>query len=95
MFAVTRNAQLLAPQLMLEMARRVCPNQWLTGERNKQLARAAWTDAGYCLDAPDELPAGGCHMEWADAENGCAMQMTVERETPNDEAKRRAVGPSV
>jgi hypothetical protein len=40
----------------------------------------AWKDAGYCLDAPDLLPAGGCRSENLDDDMvDVPMQITVER----------------
>lgn len=44
----------LAPRLMMNMYDRI-------GSKDpaaKRLVRLAWDDAGYCLDAPEELPAG-------------------------------------
>lgn len=50
----------------------------------RPLLDAARIDAGYCLDAPDELPAGGCASETADLDDGdppygFAVQLTVQR----------------
>lgn len=40
----------------------------------------AWSDAGYCLDAPSSLPAGGCRSENLDDDMvDVPMQITVER----------------
>lgn len=52
----------LSPILMMELYDRLCPGSFL-GRRSvevKALGKAAWDDAGYCLDAPEEIPAGGC-----------------------------------
>ena len=43
------------------------------------LMRAAAMDAGYCLDAPDEMPAGSCYWVSVD-EDGFPEQATVWRE---------------
>jgi hypothetical protein len=53
------------------------------------LMRAAWDDAGYCLDAPDEFPAGGCYamdlppLDPEDTMEYFPAQLTIERE-PHD-----------
>jgi len=52
----------LAPLLMMEMYERLCPRTY-AGRRAKAvetLAQAAWNDAGYCIDAPENMPAGAC-----------------------------------
>lgn len=52
----------LAPLLMMEMYERLCPRTF-TGRRApavERLGKAAWNDAGYCLDAPEDMPAGAC-----------------------------------
>jgi len=52
----------IAPVLMMEAYERLCPNTFEGRQEPsvKRIARQAWDDAGYCIDAPDLLPAGGC-----------------------------------
>jgi hypothetical protein len=49
-----------------------------------RIAVANWNEAGYCIDAPDVLPAGACEAdEFEDTGDGawpCPMQMRVGRE---------------
>jgi hypothetical protein len=51
----------------------------------KHLLRAAWDDHGYCIDAPQTMPAGGCYgldlPPLGDDETPSYMpaQLTVER----------------
>lgn len=47
----------------------------------KHLMRAAWDDAGYCLDAPVTLPAGGCEYMQIDEDAGLPVQLTFMRDT--------------
>lgn len=52
---------------------------------NRLLLDALKIDASYCLDAPNELPAGGCKSTTQDLGDGdppfgMALQLTVERE---------------
>lgn len=54
----------------------------LDGRRDpavKRLARHAWEEAGYCLDAPDTLPAGGCRFDSMFGPEPIVMQITCER----------------
>lgn len=56
----------LSPMLMVELFNKLCPSTFLgrSAPEVTLLAKAAWADAGYCLDAPDVLPAGGvCKVE--------------------------------
>jgi hypothetical protein len=43
------------------------------------LMRAAAMDAGYCLDAPSEIPAGACLWMQAEGEEGYPDRITVWR----------------
>ena len=49
---------------MTTVARRVQPNGWFWDKDTAAVAAAAWNDAAYCIDAPDEIPGGGM---WADS----------------------------
>jgi hypothetical protein len=71
----------LAPLMMMEAYERMCPTFVGRSDPAVELvARSFWDDAGYCLDAPDEISAGGCYnMEVAE---GWAMpeQITFWRD---------------
>ena len=75
---------MLAVQLMLEMGRRVQPDhQWWRPE-TVVLAREAWQQAAYCLDAPDEIPTGRVLWEQVDDDLGGPVPEMVPRyEPPN------------
>lgn len=64
----------LSVKLLMELHRR---GLRVRSDRNH------WIDAGYCLDAPEEMPAGGCYGETFEdmGEDGAlASQLTVQRE---------------
>jgi hypothetical protein len=46
----------------------------------KNLMRSAWDDAGYCIDAPERMPAGGCAYEEVDDDLGLPVQLVAERD---------------
>jgi hypothetical protein len=71
--------------LMCNMAARL-PNPGGYGSlAPSYLLRAAWDDHGYCIDAPQTMPAGGCFaldlpsMSDDDAPSYMPAQLTVER----------------
>ena len=41
---------------------------------------SVFVDGGYCIDAPDHLPAGACHYFQCDAETGLPAQLEIDRE---------------
>lgn len=49
--------------LMMEMARRVQPDGDWWRPDTAALAREAGQQAAYCIDAPDEIPAGGMYSD--------------------------------
>jgi hypothetical protein len=61
------------------------PNGYGT-QAPRYLLRAAWDDYGYCIDAPETLPAGGCYgldlpqFEPDDKPQYMPAQLTVERD---------------
>jgi hypothetical protein len=62
----------LPVELMMEAYERICPGSF-NGRRApdvKALGRAAWDEAGYCLDAPDDIPAGGCEAMESGPDDG-------------------------
>lgn len=73
----------LAGNLLLEARRRI-----VGLHRPELIARAAWAEAAYCLDAPDEMPAGSCVPLPLDDE-GLAIQSSTYR----DEHAARALSP--
>lgn len=70
---------MLSIHLMMEMARRVQPegDWWKPG--TAALAGEAGRQAGYCLDAPEDIPAGGMYSDEMAGE-ALPMPMTVSRE---------------
>ena len=70
-------------ELMMEMGRRVQPdNEWWKPE-TAAAARVAASEAGYCIDAPNELPAGSVAWEDVDEDLGAPLPTTVFREAAN------------
>ena len=71
---------MLSIALMMEMGRRVQgADRGFWKPKTVELARDAAQQAAYCLDAPDDIPAGGMY---ADEFSGGAlpMQMMADRE---------------
>ena len=68
--------------LMIEMGRRAQPDGLYWRPDTAALAREAGQQAAYCLDAPDDIPAGGMYADEV-AEMVVPMQMVVDREPPN------------
>jgi hypothetical protein len=69
--------------LMLECFRRMRCGIFGDQRMPRCLADAAWQDAGYSIDAPDALPAGGCRVYvFPDDDDlpAIAEQIVVERE---------------
>ena len=74
---------MLSMQLMMEMARRAAgSDRGFWKPKTAELANDAWQQAAYCLDAPDDIPAGGMYADMLDSES-LPMPMTTDRETPN------------
>ena len=71
---------MLSMQLMMEMGRRVQgADRGFWKPQTAELARDAAQQAAYCLDAPEDIPAGGmCADEMAG--EALPMPMTVDRE---------------
>lgn len=67
---------LLGVKLLMEAHRRKCAT--------KDRTRTHWIDAGYCIDAPNEMPAGGCFgmtfEDLVDDSDVVPCQLTVWRE---------------
>ena len=70
---------MLGMKLMMETASRLQPGGgwWQTG--TCLLAAEAGRDAGYCLDAPDDIPAGGMYADEI-GDEPLPMPMTVARD---------------
>ena len=64
--------------LMMEMARRVQPGGDWWKPKTAELAREAGQQLAYCLDAPDEIPAGGMYSDEIDGDP-LPMLLTVPR----------------
>ena len=75
---------MLCIELMMEMARRAQPDRGFWNLDTSGIAGEAGQQAGYCLDAPDDIPAGGMYADELAGE-AFPMPMTVDRETPNVE----------
>ena len=73
---------MLSIELMMEMARRAQPDRTWWKPDTADLASDAGRQAGYCLDAPDDIPAGGMYSDELAGEV-FPMPMTADRETPN------------
>lgn len=52
----------LGARLMIEAYEKICPNTYegRSEPSIKMIANEAWREAGYCLDAPNFMPAGAC-----------------------------------
>jgi hypothetical protein len=64
------------------MAQRGCPDLDLLQSPNPladEIAEAALMDKGYCLDAPDRIPAGACRGEPSLPPYAMAIQLQVAR----------------
>lgn len=64
----------LAPRLSLEAWRRAGKSD------TRAHVLEAWHQSGYCIDAPDEMPAGACRIFYADEVGILPEQLTVQRE---------------
>lgn len=73
---------MLSVQLMMEMGRRAQGDGQFWRPETAALAREAAQQAVYCLDAPDDIPAGGMYSDEIDG-MALAMPMVADRETPN------------
>jgi len=68
--------------MLLHLFQRLKCGLWGKGTPPKALCEAAWIDAGYALDAPEEMPAGGVRAaQFAEDLEG-AEQFTFQREAP-------------
>ncbi len=81
---------MLAIDLMMEMARRAQPDREFWRPDTAALARWASREAGYCLDAPDEIPTGRVLWDQIDADLGGVIVETVPRMTATPAAGREA-----
>lgn len=74
----------LPPLLMMEAYHRACPGtyQGRSAPEVMRLGKEAWNDAGYCLDAPDDFPAGACAKveTGPDADDWIVEQLRAYRE---------------
>lgn len=70
----------ISPMLLMEAFSRLKCGICGPNPVPKPLVTAVQIDYGYCLDAPNTLPAGG--MQWAqlDEDGGIPEQITAERE---------------
>ena len=68
--------------LMMEMARRVQPEGGWWKPHTAELAGEAWQQAAYCLDATEDIPAGGMYSDELAGEP-LPMLMTTCREAPS------------
>lgn len=70
---------MLSIELMLEMGRRAQGDGKFWRSDTAALAREAGQQAAYCLDAPDDIPAGGMYSDELAGE-ALPMLMSVCRE---------------
>lgn len=73
---------MLSIQLMMEIGRRAQGDGQFWRNDTAVLAQNAAHEAAYCLDAPDDMPAGGMYSDELDG-MAMAMPMTACRESPN------------
>jgi len=69
---------MLSIQLMLEMGRRVQGDGQFWRRDTAELASEAAQQAAYCLDAPEDIPAGGMYSDEIDG-MALSMPMVAER----------------
>ena len=70
-------------ELMMEMGRRVQPDgNWWKPE-TAAMAREAAQDAGYCIDATNEIPAGSVAYEDLEDDLGGPLPTMLQRELHN------------
>jgi hypothetical protein len=62
----------------IETHRRILKGEF--GRIPRHLSDAATAEGGYCVDAPESLPAGACYYHQCDAETGLPAQLELERE---------------
>lgn len=75
---------MLSWELMMEMARRAQDDGQPWRSETAALAHEAGRQAAYCLDAPDDIPAGGMCSD-SDSFKGMtlAVPMVVDRDADN------------
>lgn len=80
--AVTRHEVTgLAAVLMCELSMRFPTTKTGFGTTApRHLMRAAWDDAGYCIDTPDSMPAGACERMSIDEDTSLPVQLIAARE---------------
>jgi len=69
----------LSAWMMIEMAGRIM-TQYGDVRPHRWLLHTAAYDAEYCIDAPREMPAGGCVREQIDDDTFMPVQLRAERE---------------
>lgn len=69
---------------MLEAYRRQCPSIFrsVVDTSVSLVGRAAWDDAGYCIDAPENMPAGACRKVEVGPDEGDWIAVQVEAWRP-------------
>lgn len=70
---------MLSIELMLEMGRRLQPDGGWWKSETGALAHESARMAAYCLDAPDDIPAGGMYSDQVD-DMPLPMPMMAPRE---------------
>ena len=75
--------RMLSVDLMMEMARRLQQDKGWWKPDTAAGARHAASEAGYCIDAPDEIPAGSVAWEDVDEDLGGPFPTMVFREADN------------
>jgi hypothetical protein len=71
------------PLMLMEVFRRMNAGIFGPNKVPRCLSDAAWIDAGYVIDAPETMPAGGCVNLTFPPDYGFdpgAEQLTVQRE---------------
>lgn len=74
-----RVASSLLPLRRLSLGGRLLAELYWRVNSPFPLSRQAWVDAGYCLDAPEEMAAGSCLQDTVELGEGEIMLIPVQR----------------
>ena len=67
----------LGPLLFIEMHKRIMGNEF--GRMPVPIKEDSFSQSGYCIDAPDRMPAGGCYFFDIDDGEGLPCQIEIDR----------------
>jgi hypothetical protein len=75
---VERGGAFVGILVFTEVHRRILKGEF--GRIPKHISDDAFASGGYCLDAPEAIPAGGCEYFRCDEETGLPAQLQISRE---------------